>query len=359
MNARTYALWLATPLLCLSLLALVLMLYLQPSAGDLTRIGARSERDFGWNQPHAAPQGWDIAVAPERGDAPRGAFDLLVLGDSFSHMMPLNWVQYFVESTGWTGVVYHRNLVPVASLVESGLLDRHRPRVVVVQIVERFLHDALDSGVMACESRSPEALHAGLPLDWVQAPTQALHRKQGLASISTAMSYLIKQRKGRKRVPSQVLTRDDLLSHRRSDTLIYLGSDLDKHEHAPEVLQRMGCGLRNLQQRIESDGQTRFVVMVAPDKSSAYCPYFKQNPDKPVRCESIIEHLAVPGLNLLRLDQDIARALEAGTVDVYLPNDTHWGSAGARIAAESLYRWLTADRLPPVAAPVPEISALD
>lgn len=359
MNARTYALWLAAPLLSLSLLALVLMVYLQPSAGDLTRIGGRSERDFGWNQPQQAPRGWDVTVAPERGDAPRGEFDLLVVGDSFSHMVPLNWVQYFLESTGWTGAVYHRNLVSVASLMESGLLDRHRPKVVVVQIVERFLHDALDGGVMTCESRSSEVLHAGLPLNWLQTPTQTLHREQGLASISTAMSYLIKQRKGRKRVPAQTLIRDDLLSHRRSDTLIYLGSDQDKYEHAPDVVQRMGCGLRDLQQRIEADGKTRFVVMAVPDKSSAYCPYFKQNPDKPVRCESVIAHLAVPGLNLLRLDQDIASALEAGTVDVYLPNDTHWGSAGARIAAESLYRWLTADRSPQVAAPVPEASALD
>lgn len=40
------------------------------------------------------------------------------------------------------------------------------------------------------------------------------------------------------------------------------------------------------------------------------------------------------GAAVLRLDRVLADAVKHGTRDVYLPNDTHWGSAGTRLAAE-------------------------
>ena len=64
--------------------------------------------------------------------------------------------------------------------------------------------------------------------------------------------------------------------------------------------------------------------------------------------EEIAKHreLNVPNLNVA-LKNEIAR----GTWDVYLPNDTHWGSAGHRTVARSLREYL---KRKGVLAPLPD-----
>jgi hypothetical protein len=75
------------------------------------------------------------------------------------------------------------------------------------------------------------------------------------------------------------------------------------------------------------------VVAIAPDKLSAYAPYLRAKIQQPNTHEELSK---VPGLHVLRLDLSLGAAISAGTKDVYLPDDTHWGSEGARIAACTL-----------------------
>ena len=45
-------------------------------------------------------------------------------------------------------------------------------------------------------------------------------------------------------------------------------------------------------------------------------------------------------LHVPRLDVALRNEIIRGTRDVYLPNDTHWGSSGHKIVAETLHQYL-------------------
>jgi hypothetical protein len=99
----------------------------------------------------------------------------------------------------------------------------------------------------------------------------------------------------------------------------------------------MRCRLLDLQQRVERDGRTRLLLVIAPDKSTAYADYLPAES----RLPNAIERLAqIRGLPLPRLDLVMKQAIQQGAVDVYLPNDTHWGTAGSKLAAGAVIRYL-------------------
>ncbi|HET6370235.1 MAG TPA: hypothetical protein VFG95_03510, partial [Nitrospiria bacterium] len=98
------------------------------------------------------------------------------------------------------------------------------------------------------------------------------------------------------------------------------------------------CGLINLQNRIQANGVTFFVILIAPDKLTAYADYIT---DRDFTQISRLDRLASdPGLHLPRVDLALKKAIDAGVKDVYLPDDTHWGSAGYKIAADTLVEYL-------------------
>ena len=71
-------------------------LYLQPLDGDLTRIGAHAEREYGWNSPQTVFQQplYTIGAYTE-------PHDMVVVGDSFATAMPAHqWQNHLVATTG-------------------------------------------------------------------------------------------------------------------------------------------------------------------------------------------------------------------------------------------------------------------
>ncbi len=77
--------------------------------------------------------------------------------------------------------------------------------------------------------------------------------------------------------------------------------------------------------------------MIPPDRLTAYGPYLKE---KSYADMSKLEQFIDQNLHLARVDLAIASAIEKGVVDVYLPNDTHWGVNGHMIAAEETIKTL-------------------
>jgi hypothetical protein len=129
-----------------------------------------------------------------------------------------------------------------------------------------------------------------------------------------------------------------LFSHRRADELLVLSGEAGERRLPSDQLEAMRCGLVNLQSMVEASGQTRFVAMIVPDKSTMYRPYL----DAPqLQFGSVIGRLShLSNIHLLPLEGALRRALAAGAVDVWLPNDSHWGSAGHAAAAEALEAYL-------------------
>jgi hypothetical protein len=88
----------------------------------------------------------------------------------------------------------------------------------------------------------------------------------------------------------------------------------------------------------QKNGKTLFVGMAAPDKLTAYFDMIKDfDHDKIHWMTEIDKH---PGLNMVPLLKALRREIANGERDVYLPNDTHWESAGHRTVARALLEHL-------------------
>lgn len=134
------------------------------------------------------------------------------------------------------------------------------------------------------------------------------------------------------------LSRPGLFSSRRADRLLIHSKDFGKVAWKPGFVERGICGLLKLQRQAQRDGDTAFVVMIAPDKLSIYHQYAVGNDGLDI---SWISRIASDGRLLLpRIDLALTAAVHAGVRDVYLPDDTHWGYAGHQIAAQALHDYL-------------------
>ena len=102
--------------------------------------------------------------------------------------------------------------------------------------------------------------------------------------------------------------------------------------------QEFDCRIERMRQQVEANGQTRFVLIVAPDKLTAYSDFIS---DEKLRNISKLSQLSERNKNVIpRIDLALTKAIRKGEQDVYLPDDTHWGSSGHRIAAETLIDFL-------------------
>ena len=50
-------------------------------------------------------------------------------------------------------------------------------------------------------------------------------------------------------------------------------------------------------------------------------------------------------MHLLRVEQSLQQKIQSGIVDVYLPNDTHWGVEGHKTMAQALVEYLLLNRI--------------
>ena len=103
-------------------------------------------------------------------------------------------------------------------------------------------------------------------------------------------------------------------------------------------LPEMSCRIERIRQRTEANGQTRFVLLVAPDKLTAYADFLHNKDLSDISALSELSgHLSKV---MPRIDLALNSAIHNGEQDVYLPDDTHWGSSGYQIAAETLLTFL-------------------
>ena len=115
--------------------------------------------------------------------------------------------------------------------------------------------------------------------------------------------------------------------------LVYF-DELKKQNLGEKDYADLRSGAAIYQKIIEANGFTRFVLLVAPDKSSTFAPYLK-NADR-ATANLVAELAKDPSLPVPRTDQILAEAIASEKKDVYLPNDSHWGSIGHKLFADAL-----------------------
>jgi hypothetical protein len=348
MSHKNYNLILLIPLGILFAVLISLAMWVEPIEGDLTRLGGFTENDFGWNDPQE--QFSSALFTLEESREYDRYYDVVVLGDSFSLTSPrAQWQNYFIRETGLGLATYKIDDIDIESFVASPAYEDHPPRIVIYQTAERvFVSRAKSwdkgdcrSNLSAPSKRPPIKIKPGSQA--LSSRTRNTQRGPFHPNLSSGAHYLkrlIKKTFSKKsnQAIKIALNRSDLFSNRRSDHLLVYQNDFKRYEVSKKDLNRAVCGLSYLQNTFQKNEKTLFVAMVAPDKLTAYMDVYKNfDRDKIHWMDEIARH---PHLHAPRLDVALRKEIALGTRDIYLPNDTHWGSIGHRITAEVLYQYL-------------------
>lgn len=337
---RRYNFTIAALLLIGLAIGLVATAWLDPLDGDLTRLGGYPETRFGWNEPQ------------QRFDPPRATpgrmnvhYDVVVIGDSFStvtspdrrHRAGMFWTDHLAALTGLSVGVFDIAATAFDTLITG--LAAAPPRLLILETVERGIGrlPILPGDCRPAPAR-PIALPRAVPSAQiainrpVAAGPDPLRIGEALGQIGTALERLPAGR-DINRVRQSPLTRGDLFTDADPATLLFYTEDLARNAWTPDDWAEITCRIRALHATVTQRLGSGFLLLVAPDKSSAYAPFLPER-DRPV--DAITRLAGVADLPLVRADLTIRRLIAAGTRDVYLPNDTHWGYAGARAAAEAV-----------------------
>ena len=350
----------AISLLVLALVGVIVLLsasyYLQPLSGDMTRVGGYAENDFGWNQPQRV-----FANAPFLHLSQYDQYaDVLVLGDSFSFgsldgSVNMTWQQFFSDSTGLTvaTINHYTKFEPIAQygpdllykIVNGETFQNHPPRLFILEVIERQL-DILPIWAGNCQlghtiEHKPDIKQNPSPPNLVE-----VNRKTKPPSLQQQIGYarkylygLVSKHWDKDQAVYQVeMSTPKLFSNKLSDKLLGYKDDFKILTWNDQYLANIRCNLMNAQNLVQKNGKTLFVAMIVPDKLSAYSNVLK---DKSYLNTSIIDRLAAdPSLNLVRIDRPLSKLIDDGVVDVYLPNDMHWGYRGHEAAAAALVQYL-------------------
>ncbi len=330
--------------------------YLQPLSGDMTRIGGYAENDYGWNQPQKVfASGPFIHLTNYDQYA-----DVLVLGDSFSFggldgSVNMTWQRFFSHGTGLSvaTINHYTKFEPTAEygpdllykIVTSETFQKNPPRLFILEVIERQL-DILPIWEGNCQlgnkvENTLDIKHNPNPPELVE-----VYRKTSPPSLSAQIGYarkflygLISKLWDKEQAVYQVeMTTPKLFSNQFSDQLLGYKDDFKILNWNDQYLANIRCNLLNAQNLVQKNGKTLFIAMIVPDKLSAYSSHLK---NKSYANTSIIERLASDSsLNLVRIDPAVTKLINEGVVDVYLPNDMHWGYRGHEAAATATVQYL-------------------
>ncbi len=337
--------------------ALHIALTFEPLTGDLTRVGGYTEKDYGWNgveerfvPPLAEPGSLD------------GAYPIIVVGDSYSmqntpdRQTPYGsfWTDYLAAGTGLGVGVFDVRVNSLARVLDSAAY-RAGPRLVILELSERTLRKRLAGGA-DCHEPAPWIAPTLAPSATPPRP-QSFRRALSSPSVETMVDQiadLLRKRALRLLIGERVtmarqlpLTRDDLFTSSQPAKLLAYAGDLLKAGWTDADWKTFRCRLLSDQREVMANGKTSFVFVLAPDKSSAYAPWL---PPGAWQVDAAPRMAEAAGLRMPRVDTALRAAIAAGTRDVYLPDDTHWSTAGARIVARTVIEYLRAEPPPPASS---------
>jgi len=325
---------------------------LQPLFGDLTRIGSYAEKEFGWNKPQLEFQQPLSGIGRYE-----GYYDVVVLGDSFSTGRPsLHWQNYLVAAKGWSVVTLNINKIKLEQILENPIFRKKPPKILIFESVERELPRRLENEYFCDEiTLLKQASKIARPLSVTESVQMrelkdlTTHVKRETAWRDIKLGYvrdylwnnLLRTLLGdaNTRVAKVELAKKAPFSSFNKHAMLAYKDDFRKKAWWDEMgAQEISCRIDKMRQQVEENGQTQFVFMVAPDKLTAYADFIQDNEARNIS--------ALPELSgylsevMPRIDLALISAIHEGEQDVYLPDDTHWGSSGYQIAAETLITFL-------------------
>lgn len=345
MPTRRYALLLAVALILGPLLLLALAAYLEPvrlnlkQGGDLTRVGWYDDNRFAARRPITG-----FVEPMYRSDVYDRPYDVVVYGDSFSNFTPNGWPGFWVNESGLNTVSLHFDRMPLADLLANPWFVQAPPKLFIYQIVERSLAPRL--GVLEgadCADTVPPVATRLVMARQIGARTEPiprdLTRHLAAADLVYARDFVTRNLQFALGAPRPVVklpVRGEPFSSPTQAMLAYR-DELARATWPDQHFQRARCNLLDLQRRVQANGTTLFLALLIPDKTTAYRDVI----DAPIP-PSVLPRVISPQLNVLDVTAVLRQAIAQGVPDVYLPNDTHFGTEGHRLTALALRNHLQA-----------------
>lgn len=331
-------------------LVLPLAFALDPPDGDLTELGGYAENRFGPKTPQA------IFVPPLAEAARSGVrYDVLVFGDGFSRPGAEErhtryghyWTDHLRNLTGLTVGVRPVDAEPLAAYLASPDFRERPPRALVLQLSERDLAKRVGglelSTVTVPRPRTVATLRpiTAQPLNrQPRAMERARARAWNPPPIGHAFDLLVKA------LPRAVLNVTDgpveeralayagLFSSAAATTTLFHQEDFRSWRTDQRLLEDRRTGLHAIQDAVEANGVTRFLLLVAPDKGTVYADFLL---DPPAHRSAVDEVLtADPSLQTVPLASGLTALAAAGVRDLYAPNGSRWGLEGQLYAARTV-----------------------
>jgi len=315
--------------------ALFVDLLQDPLNGDLTRIGMFSENDYGWNKASLK-----LAQEPKLKGNINEHYDVIILGDSFSHNSS-SWSKILSLSTNLNIGQFHTNkyhdVFEFINLLKS---NGNLPRVFIYESVERGLKSRLKK-FNECPSQSTK--YSNIPTikyninELLEVP-YLRNSKLRVDDLGFTLQYIkanLLENHGK--VNKFKLNNSSLFSNLRSDEILVYSDDLNTTLWSDNDWNKIKCNALHIQDILNKSKLTAFVFLVAPDKTTVYKKFIDKNNISGSR----LDILASSGeLNFLRVDDFLTQKIEQGEKDIYWPNDTHWSYRGHKLVAEKMISYL-------------------
>lgn len=276
----------------------------------------------------------------------RESFDVLTLGDSFSSG---EYQDYLVNQYGlkiMNARVRESCLNEMYTLLDYGIIDEIKPRVIIIEIVERGVQGQLGRSEFV-RKNLPE-----VPREKMAAPKPANIGKSISSGILPPVMVLGNFRFVRSKIRYRLhpnrssggayitkLDRELFSNPGYEDVLFHFYEDLNYLQETlnPEMLNQ---NLNTAARVLKAKG-IKLIFFAAADKYDLYYPYIL---DKQGRPENTLfqklrelqdkEYTYIDTMKILRQE------LDRGEKDIYWQDDTHWSSKGIKIFCDELVKYI-------------------
>ena len=277
--------------------------------------------------------------------------DMVTVGDSFSVGKSGCYQDHLASSLNISilNIPTPKDLsfypVPMlAKLINSGYLDRVKPKYLLLQTAEREAINRLVYGFSLTDLATVEELdrefHGGgretTPLD--------LDRNLNFINngnwkfVANNIQYRFRDKAFDSKVVVSKMNRP-FFSTERGNILFFHKDDIKAvHKATPQTMAKLNCNLNLLADILSTKGIT-LIFMTAPDKLTLYEPYLK-NRNYPK--STFFEELRKLPKRYTFIDtkQILTQEIAAGVQDLYYQDDTHWSWKASEAIAKcfpSLY----------------------
>ena len=261
--------------------------------------------------------------------------DVLVCGDSFTSGRGQGTMGYHnylarqgfrVVSCSSKGMPFRNPFKTAARMMELGYIDSLNTGVLLIESVERSLIDRL-----AYYDISVAEIDEG---QWYEPRIESLEDADSSWSLLQARNYA-SIKLGVEHPIRCVRLDAPFFSGSRPTDLFFYQDDLLLMSVDEKIGQQSMQGLSKLLTVARQKG-VRLLLLVCPDKYDIYQHHIVDNPYPLKTVNEDFRRLAVDSLSIFFAKDVLLPHVDAGEIDLYYHDDTHWSYKSARYVADSL-----------------------